>query len=310
MRRFLLGVLLLAVIGSLMSCVTLISSRERAVVRRFGRMLPDDPRPGLLIGLPWGIDRVTRVSIESRSINIGWTEQETDENSVSMPPGQLLTGDHNLVNVEAVVEFRVNEEEVRKYVLMQDRVEPLLARAAEAALAEWLAGQKVDDAILKKQLQSRLRDRITDWIKPYELGIHVDLVSIMRIDPPAEVRKYFSEVSEAHSAQETQITQARQYEQGRKLRAAGDVRRIESNAAAYEKEQLQAARGDADGFQIRLAEYRRLRHNNPQLLNLLWLDKAELMFAQIRATGRLDVLDKYIGSDGLNISQFLPQKKR
>ena len=67
MGRIILGVLILAAVGSLMSCVTQVRSDERAVVRRFGRILPEKARPGLLFGLPWGLDRVNRVSLKDRT---------------------------------------------------------------------------------------------------------------------------------------------------------------------------------------------------------------------------------------------------
>ena len=37
---------------------------ERAVVRRFGRVLEHKPEPGLWVGLPWGMDRVDRVAVD------------------------------------------------------------------------------------------------------------------------------------------------------------------------------------------------------------------------------------------------------
>ena len=37
---------------------------EAAVVRRFGRVLPERPEPGLYLGLPWGMDRVDRVAVD------------------------------------------------------------------------------------------------------------------------------------------------------------------------------------------------------------------------------------------------------
>ncbi len=309
MGRILLAILALSAIGSLMSSVTLVRSDELAVVRRFGRILPDRPRPGLLIGLPWGMDKVSRVSRKDRTVTVGWTDAEPDENSVSMPPGQLLTGDHNLVNVQAVIEYRVIPDQVDRYVLMEDRIEPLLARAAEAAMTEWLAGQKVDDAILKKQQESHLMDRIVQWIEPYQLGVQIDRASITRIEPPSEVRKFFSEVSEAHAGQRTQITAAEQFETMSRRKADEDVYRIKRETNAYVGEQKLSAQAEAASFKTRRDQYELLRKGNPQFLNDLWLDEVTRMFGQLSRSGRIDVLDHYLGSDGLNITQFPLQKK-
>src|SRR5262245_22291235 len=73
---------------------------ERAVVRRFGRVLQEKPEPGLWVGLPWGMDRVDRVEVDSvRSVTVGGDE----EGELAIPSGQMLTGDHNLVNVQATL---------------------------------------------------------------------------------------------------------------------------------------------------------------------------------------------------------------
>ena len=103
------------------------------------------PEPGLWIGLPWGFDRVDRVAVDRvQSVTIGWQE----DGSQAMLAGQVLTGDHNLVNVQATLFYKVKADELVDYVAAGDRVEGLLVRAAEAALAEWTASRTVDEVLL------------------------------------------------------------------------------------------------------------------------------------------------------------------
>src|SRR5262245_12110582 len=100
MRRLKVGLLLLLALY-LLTGVVQVRRGERAVVRRFGRVLPYQPDAGLWVGLPWGIDRVDRVDVDNvRSVTVGYNEEESGEREA--PPGQLLTGDHNLVNVQVV----------------------------------------------------------------------------------------------------------------------------------------------------------------------------------------------------------------
>ena len=71
-----------------------------------------------------------------------------------------------------------------------------------------------------------------------------------------------------------------------------------------------AARVDAEAFRKRLAQYRRLRDGNPDVLTALWWDEMGGLFARLRAAGRLDVLDSHVGADGLDVMQFgTPAKK-
>jgi len=311
MPRFLVACLLLAGVGSLLSCVTLVRSDERAVVRRFGRVLPEKPGPGLFLGLPWTMDQVNRVSVKERTVLVGWTDSEMDENSAALTPGRLLTGDHNLVNVQVVIEYRVDEERLEKFVLMEDRVEPLIVGAAEASLAEWLAGHEVDYALLdgKRKMESFLKTRVAARIVPYELGVHIQRTSVMLIEPPREVRDSFDLVSKEHSRIATMKNDAEREEARIKSEARQKVDRLESEIAAYMREQKLAAQADAENFLTRLAAHQKLRQDNPQHLNTVWLDEVTRIFGQMRRKGRLDVLDNYLGADGINITQF-PLKKR
>src|SRR5262249_42736028 len=135
-------------VSGVVTAVTQVQPGEIAVVRRFGRVLDDRPGPGLYVGLPWGIDRVDRVSVERvREGRVGYLDESPAGDSA--PAGQLLTGDHNLVNVQVVLNYRVNADEVVDFVTHADRVEALIARAAEAALAEWVAGRTVDEVLLR-----------------------------------------------------------------------------------------------------------------------------------------------------------------
>src|SRR6267378_4750743 len=140
-RRLFLYPVVLLLVGYLLTGVTQVRPGERAVVRRFGRVLEQKPEPGLWIGLPWGMDRVDRVPVDMvRPVAFGYDAAQ-DDGSLATPPGQLLTGDHNLVNVQVVLNYAVRSGEVEDYIVQSDRADELVARAAETALAEWVAGR-------------------------------------------------------------------------------------------------------------------------------------------------------------------------
>src|SRR5437868_9438100 len=94
--------LLFALLAYLATGLAQVRPEERAVVRRFGKVVAR-PGPGLWIGLPWGIDRVDRVPVRTvRQIKAGWVP-ETAPDAPGTPPGQFLTGDQNLVQVQLVL---------------------------------------------------------------------------------------------------------------------------------------------------------------------------------------------------------------
>src|SRR5205809_927416 len=97
--RLPLGLLLLA---WLLTGVTQVRPGERAVVRRFGAVVAT-PGPGLWVGFPWGIERVESVPVDLvRRVVIGFSPELAA--TAILPPGQMLTGDHNLVEIQAVID--------------------------------------------------------------------------------------------------------------------------------------------------------------------------------------------------------------
>src|SRR5437660_770017 len=109
MMKRLRYLLLIALAVYLLTGVAQIGPEERAVVRRFGKVVAR-PGPGLWVGLPWGIDRIDRVPVATvRRVVVGY--QPDAFNDSAMPAGQLLTGDQNLVNVQVAVDYAVAEGE-------------------------------------------------------------------------------------------------------------------------------------------------------------------------------------------------------
>src|SRR5579883_3146482 len=137
MRRWWLVPVVLVAVYALTGVVQ-VRPGERGVVRRFGRLLPHPLEPGLAFQLPWGMDRVDRVAVDRvQSVTVGY--QEDDFSGETMPAGQLLTGDHNLVNVQAVLTYKVRPNQETEYVMQADRIDALLTRTVESVMAQWFA---------------------------------------------------------------------------------------------------------------------------------------------------------------------------
>lgn len=313
MRKLVWIGIILTFLVTAATSVTLVRPGERAVVRRFGRVLDDKPEPGLYFGWPWGIDQVERIPVAlKRTVQVGMSDQPVEDEDV-MPAGQLLTGDHNLIDLQAEIQFTVRPQEVESYARLRGRADALVARAAESALAEWIAGRKIDDVLLagSAQLPAFLIQRVQDLVEPYGLGVRIEQASITRLAPPGEVKEAFEKVAQAQTGIRTQEYQAQQLASRRLSDAEGEKISRERQTAAYAREQRSLAEADAKAFAIRLAQYQKLRDKDPRYLATLWLDGMTRIYAQMRVTGRIDLLDHFLTSEGLSITQFplAPRKK-
>lgn len=313
MKRLLLGAaVVILLLATAATALTLVQPGERAVVRRFGRMLVDSPGPGLYRGLPWGMDKVDRVQVgRVRRVAVGYIEDEEADRTVT-PPGQLLTGDHNLVNVQAEIYYKVNEDAVQKFALQGERVDALVARAAESALAEWIAGRNVDEVLVRGKvfLPPYLQEQLQERLRPYELGVDIEQASVTQLFPPSEVRADFDRLAQAQTEIRTKVNQAEQEAERRRSEAEADVYRMKSQTTAYAKEQKLQATAEAESFQQRLGQYRKLAANNPAYLNVLWQDEMTRLYAKMQEAGRVHLLDHFLSGDGLNITEFPLQSKK
>jgi membrane protease subunit HflK len=309
--RWVWYILAVVVVGYLLTGVSQIRPGERAIVTRWGRIV-DTPGPGLLIGYPYGIDRVQHVSVDAiRRVQVGFRPDFDDEEEA--PPGQMLTGDHNLVNVQVSVDFTVKDAEVSDYIVYQERAEGIVGRAAEAVLSEWTARHKIDEVltVAKAELPSFLVHDLERRLMPYRLGVEIQGASVSYLQPPNEVRAAFDDVSRAQAAIRAREHEARQRGEREVRQAEAEANRIEKSALAYVNEQVTMARADADAFEKRLQEYQQHGQENPDYLAGIWWQEIGKLFTKLKANGRIDLLDHHLNRDGLDITtwQAPPEKK-
>lgn len=312
MRKILVGLMVILVVGYLLTGVVLVRPGERAVVRRFGRVLEEKPGPGLWVGLPWGMDRVDRIEVERiRRVEVGY-QQNSDPGFSGVPPGQLLTGDHNLVNVQVAIDYTIYPGEVEEYMVMSDQVESLIARTTDTVLSEWVGSRTVDEILVtgKTVLPQMVGQQVQKRLAPYRLGIQVHGTSVGYLAPPDEVKHAFDAVTQAHTKIGTRINEAN--ERGvQQIRAAEQKKfHIEQQAAAYVSEQRRLAEADAAAFENRLEMYHKLRKENPDYLAGIWWDEMGKLFTQLQRNGQIDFLDRHLSADGLDITIMPSVPKR
>ncbi len=296
--------LLLALVAYLLTGIYQVGPDERAVVRRFGRVVAR-PGPGLGAGLPWGIDRVDRVPVRTvRQLRVGYDPDAAGDSTT--PVGQMLTGDQNLVNVQLVIDYAIGEadQDLDDYVIHREQVDATLMRTAEAAAAEWVGGRTIDQVLLtgSAALPAWVMDRLGERLPGLRLGVRVQRASVALLAPPDEVRAAFEAVTQAQTAIRTKETQARQ-ERDQRLSQAGAMKyKLEQEAAQSRDEQLDQGRADAAAFLRELAAYRTVAKTNPDALAFLWWHETqETLDALTARGGRAETIDHYLHNGELNL---------
>lgn len=266
MKRLLLFLLFFMVLGYLATGIYQVSPGELAVVRRFGQALPAPAGPGLHVGLPWGCDRVDKVAVdEQRQLNVGFMEDQGPEDGVpavgsqpfAPPIGQALTGDNQMVNIRISISYRIDREHVLDYVLLRERAEDILSRAAEEILSSVLASEKIDLVLLGRSaaLESKLREQLAERTKSYHLGLTIDAVNVAFAQPPIELVDIFREVNRARSQRDISLTEAHAKKNADVSSARQESRRILALAQVNANTRLAEARSEVVAFRALLKTF-------------------------------------------------------
>jgi membrane protease subunit HflK len=234
---------------------------EQAVVRRFGKILEGTVTEGIHYRIPWPVDRVERVNMsEVRRADIGVSLPEHEHGIFPPQKVQLLTGDENIINTEAIVHYKIKD--AAKYLYnVSFNGERLVRNSVESALIYLIGNMAVDDILTVEKLnaQGAIIRKAQEMLDKYESGLQITTFNIKAIIPPQEVADAFRDVTTAREDKEREINMARGYSNSLIPEARGKAQEALSQAEAYKTEMVNIAKGDAERFEAMLAEYERNR---------------------------------------------------
>ncbi len=229
---------------------------EDGVIRTFGRYTATTG-PGLHYRLPWPVQMVTIVDVESiRRAEIGFRTEADGTKLDVVDEALMLTKDENIVQVELLVQYRIGDS--RDFVFNVQNAERVLRTTAEVALRSTVGNMTIDAVITEERarVQDETRTFLKRLLEEYGSGILVTDVRLQVADPPVEVRDAFQEVVRARADKERLINEAQAYANDVVPRARGEKQQQIENASAFKDQQVLLATGDAERFLSVLSEYR------------------------------------------------------
>jgi regulator of protease activity HflC (stomatin/prohibitin superfamily) len=177
----LLVVVVLVVVGiAIATMIEVVQEYERGVIFRLGRVLGRPKGPGLILILPFNIDRMRKVSLQVVAMNV--------------PPQDVITKDNVTMRVDAVVYSRIVDP-VRAVVEVQNYLFAT-SQTAQTNLRAMLGKYDLDTLLAERERINReLRQiiaRVThDW------GVEVQSVEVKDVDLPDELRRAMAREAEA-----------------------------------------------------------------------------------------------------------------
>lgn len=233
-----------------------INEQEQAVVTTFG-VSHSVTAPGLHFKVPV-VQQVTKVNTTIQSLRIGYDK----ENDVIADESIMITSDFNFVDVDFYLEYRVSDPV--KAVYASKEPELILRNVAQSCIRAAISNYDVDSVLTtgKGEIQSRIKEMITEQLEAYNIGLQLVNISIQDSEPPTtEVMEAFKAVETAKQGKETSINNANKYRNEKMPIAEADADQILQEAEATKQERINDANAQVAMFNARFAEYEK----NPEV---------------------------------------------
>ncbi|PLW82268.1 FtsH protease activity modulator HflK [Kineobactrum sediminis] len=299
-----IGIVVLIFLGwaALTSFYT-VQPEERAVVKRFGSVkgITD---PGLHFKLPFGIDQVQLVATERvLKQEFGFRTQGTrDRGRTAYDEGNfegeslMLTGDLNMIDVEWVVQYRI-EDPIKFLYRMREPTRTL--RDISESVMRRIVGNMLGSEVLtigRVEIQQKAGEEIQDIIDGYDAGIRISTVEMQDVVPPPAVQPAFNEVNEARQERERMINEAQKQVNQEIPNAKGAALGTVAKAEGYATERVNRADGESIRFSAVLHEYQQAPEVTRSRLYLETLNEVlpaigQILVVQDEQTGPLPLLD-------------------
>ena len=160
----------------------------------------------------------------------------------------MLTGDENIIDIDFVVLWRVND--AGKFLFAIRDPENTIKKVAESAMREIIGRTKIQQALTegRAQIEQDTKALMQQMLDDYQSGIAINDVQLQQVDPPSPVVDAFDDVQRARADKERLRNEAEAYRNDILPRARGESEQIIQQAEAYREEVINRATGDADRF--------------------------------------------------------------
>ncbi|MBD3367444.1 MAG: FtsH protease activity modulator HflK [Candidatus Eisenbacteria bacterium] len=271
------------------------------VVTRWGRALPESVEPGAHLKAPWPVDRVTRVELRKpRRVEVGfrtrenprevsevaaefyatlWESRHAAGTYEKVPEEALrLTGDENIVDLNAVVFYRVAD--ARAFLYSVASTDDLVRYATESVITHIVGRLPLEEVLTMRRssLEEEVATEVQRFLDREGAGVRIVSTRLQDMHPPLEVVPSFRDISSAREDKNKTINEAHAYANQLVPRARGEAEKLIREAEAYRLERVEKAKGDADRI-IAMAEA--YRNGRDVTRTRLYLETMEEILAGI-----------------------------
>ncbi len=231
-----------------------INSGEEAVITRFGQFTRVETQAGLRWKIPVVEGRYIVDVAQVRRMEFGFSttaeggDGQTAEYKDIGQDSLMLTGDENLVNVEAIIQYKIADS--KEFLFNVQDQDGTLRVVSASTIRRSVANNSLDDVLTdnKLSIQNEVLTDLQEICNLYGLGVQITAVQLQDVYPPTEVDDSFKDIARAKLDKESKINEAQSYENKVIPDAKGESSKLISQAEGYNQDRINRALGDVANF--------------------------------------------------------------
>lgn len=254
-----------------------VNEGEEAILLTF-REMTDKKGPGLYWRVPFvqTVDKISTAQIHTLELGFrtqtGYTVTDPSGYIDVADEALMLTGDDNLVRVEAVCQYNVKD--AQSYLYEVDDPESTMLLAFETALRRNIQNKALDDALLNKAtIEQEVIPDYQRMLDSYGIGVTVREIRIQNITVPSEVNAAYEDVNNANNEKTRKLDEAERYANEVLPAARSEAYQMVQEAEAYKAEVVSQAAGDVANFTSVYEEYVNAKEITRQRLLIETMEK-------------------------------------
>ena len=215
---------------------------------------------GLRYNFPYPIGGVVKPNVgQVNSIQVGFRSGPGQARNRDVPDESLmLTGDENIVDLDFEVQWRVNPLKASDFVFNIQNPEGTIKAISESAMREVVGRRNIQAILTNEQasISQEVKEMVQKALDEYGAGVRIEVVQLVSVNPPPEVRPAFVDVNAAQQDADTAQNEAKTYASREVPQARGRASQIFQAAEAYKTKATADATGQAARFSEVYASYK------------------------------------------------------
>jgi membrane protease subunit HflK len=242
-----------------------VKQNEIAMVKRFGKIVSSNVKPGISYSLPWPIDNIKKIKIKKmQSMILDDFVERPSKNSNAYKfiettglKSYIITGDDNIVNIKLNLKYLITNPV--NYENKFKDIKNIINSISNNIIIKYISSESINNILIDKRSEMRfiLKREIQKELNKLHTGIQITFLDLENVAPPSLILHFFNDVINANIDKNKLIREAEGYKTNILTQARIKSKEIIQGAESQAKETINKATAEEKRYQVLYQEYKK-----------------------------------------------------